>query len=45
MEDFVQSDELSSQIETYEAELELTGARAFDRISPVNQLLSKESDK
>ena len=29
MEDFVQSDELSSQIEAYEAELELTGARVF----------------
>lgn len=37
MEDFVQSDELSSQIEAYEAELELTNARAFDKISPVNQ--------
>ena len=36
MEDFVQSDELASQIEAYEAERELTSARAFDRISSVN---------
>lgn len=36
MEDFVQSDELSSQIETYEAWLELTSAKAFDKINSVN---------
>ena len=36
MEDFVQSDELSSKIEAYEAWLELTSAKVFDKISSVN---------